>query len=483
MNRLRSRLVLAFLLATLAPLGVTLWITTSLLERSLSLSSTREIEELSRALEKTGREFYRQSREMLRADAAAGKVKGRRFPVTVKEQWPSEVVSFWDSGQPDRFELAGELGGELLYLVRSSDAVTRYSRNLGAVRMNELTALYAKARARVDSTRTRDFRRGFLYALLLLAATVGALSIAVILFFAHRISRPVHRLTEGLRRLAEGDMSVRLQTGRKDEIGAALEAFNHMAEELQHSRERLVLLTRLSSWQALGRKMAHEVKNSLTPIRLTVEEMVARQGDEPARKGAFFEQAAQIVVDEVNRLERRVRAFSDLAAEPPVNSSVLDLNAVVEERIGFLGGAHSGVVYRLRLAAGRLNACGDEDLVRGILTNLLENAAEAAGAGGVVVCSTLAAGDGKVWVEVHDSGPGLSALARETLFEPTISFKKAGMGIGLSIARKSALLSGGDISLIDGELGGAAFRLILPAAATITKPHKDEEVTWAHHGS
>ena len=96
--------------------------------------------------------------------------------------------------------------------------------------------------------------------------------------------------------------------------------------------------------------------------------------------------------------------------------------------------------------------------MRGILTNLLENAADAAGGGGVVTAVTAVA-DGKVSMEVHDSGPGLSLHARETLFQPTISFKRAGMGLGLSIARKSALLSGGDILSIPGELGGAGHRV------------------------
>jgi signal transduction histidine kinase len=96
-----------------------------------------------------------------------------------------------------------------------------------------------------------------------------------------------------------------------------------------------------------------------------------------------------------------------------------------------------------------------------VLTNLIENAAQAAGGGGVVLCTTDTH-DGKVAIEIHDSGPGLSPMARGTLFEPTISFKKGGMGLGLSIARKSALLSGGDILPVRGELGGAAFRVVLP---------------------
>jgi nitrogen fixation/metabolism regulation signal transduction histidine kinase len=267
-----------------------------------------------------------------------------------------------------------------------------------------------------------------------------------------------------LQDLAGGNFNTRIEVLRNDEVGRATEAFNHTARQLQQNRDRLVYLTQLASWQVLARKMAHEVKNSLTPIRLTVEEMVARgrsEASEPNR--AFLEQAAQIVVDEVEALGRRVRAFSELSSEPPVHPATLDINAVLEERIAFLKSAHPEVSYVVHLAENTPSALADEDLVKSILVNLLENAAEAAGTGGRILAFTKVV-EGRIAIEVHDSGPGLSEQARRSLFQPTISFKKRGMGIGLSIARKGALLSGGDIHLINGELGGAAFRVILPAA-------------------
>src|SRR5439155_26830801 len=122
---------------------------------------------------------------------------------------------------------------------------------------------------------------------------------------------------------------------------------------------------------------------------------------------------------------------------------------------------HAEVSYIVRLAETRPHAFADSDQVKGILTNLLENAAEAAGPGGRVLGFTSDA-NGKVLIEIHDSGPGLSAEASKSLFEPTITFKKRGMGLGLSIARKSALVNGGDIMVVESELGGAGFRLVLP---------------------
>jgi nitrogen fixation/metabolism regulation signal transduction histidine kinase len=215
--------------------------------------------------------------------------------------------------------------------------------------------------------------------------------------------------------------------------------------------------------------MAHEVKNSLTPIRLTVEEMLVRYDD--ADRG-FMEQATQIVVDEIETLERRIRAFSQFAAEPPVQPGEIDVNGLLQERIAFLKTAHPEVAYDCRLAESAPPVVADQDLLKGILTNLLENAAEAAGEGGRILGVTAADG-GRVTIEVHDSGPGLSEQAQSSLFQPTISFKKRGMGLGLSIARKSALLNGGDIVVVKGELGGAGFRVLLPVATHGIQTHPD----------
>ncbi|MBL8213954.1 MAG: HAMP domain-containing histidine kinase [Bryobacterales bacterium] len=479
---LRNRLVLAFLVAVLAPLGLTLWVTMSLLERSLSLSSTGEVERLAQSLETTGRELYRQARENLHRDAAAGRAPERRFSLDTRREWPEEIIFFWESPEKEQYRLAGTRGDRLQLLLRRDNAVLRYEAPLGPVRLQDIEQQIGAARVQAERARNRDLRRGYQFTLIVLAAAVGVVTLAVFVFFAHRVSRPIQTLTNGLRRAASGDLRTRLAVDRRDEIGRAFHAFNEMAAELEHSRDRLVFLTRLASWQALGRKMAHEVKNSLTPIRLAVEEIAARQRTSVDR--AFFEQASAIIVEEVTRLEKRVRAFSDLAAEPPVTLEAVELNAVVEERIGLLRGAHPEVLYQCRLTAGAAWGKADQDLVRGILTNLLENGAEAAGPGGVVLAVTRIDGT-RLLLEVHDSGPGLSLHARETLFEPTISFKKTGMGLGLSIARKSALLCGGDLELIPSELGGAGFRLtvpVCPAPAAATSEGK-KETAWAPSAS
>jgi nitrogen fixation/metabolism regulation signal transduction histidine kinase len=468
MNRLRNRLVLVFLAATIVPMLATFWVTTYLLDRSLSYASTRELDDVSKSLKQTGREFYQLAGEDLKDDAASGRLAPQQYPLTDRAKWPERLTDFWDSKERERFVLAGNKGDRLEYLVRRPGGVVAYSKPLG-FSMETLQDQYSRARDLVGKANGRDLRRGFTYIYVLLTSGIWLFSLGLLVFLANRISRPIQQLTAGLSELAAGNFAARILNDRDDEVGRATEAFNRTAAQLQQSRDRLIYLTQLASWQVLARKMAHEVKNSLTPIRLTVEEMVARHSES---NRAFLEQAAQIVVDEVESLERRVRAFSEFSAEPPVRPSEIDINAIVEDRIAFLKSGHPEVSYAVRLAENTPSAVADEDLVKGILVNLLENAAEAAGTGGQILAAT-SVDDGRVAIEVHDSGPGLTEQARKSLFQPTISFKKRGMGLGLSIARKSALLSGGDIVLVAGELGGAGFRVVLPTAKNDLQKNPD----------
>ena len=304
------------------------------------------MDRLSRSLQKTGKELYQRACDALKNDAVSGRLQPLRYAAAQQSQWPAAVKSLFDSGDSERFLRSGQDGDRIEYLARRGDEVWQWSTGLGGVGLDELSREIRTAREIVEKRQSRDLRRGFTYTYVLLAASAWLASLVLLVYLAHRISRPIQQLTAGLSQLAAGDLATRVEARSDDEIGRAMRAFNDMAERLQRSTERLVYLTQLASWRTLARKMAHEVKNSLTPIRLTVEEMLVRYGD---RDRAFMEQATQIVVEEVESLERRVRAFSQFAAEPPVLPVPLDLNAVLEERIAFLKSGHPELSYDLRL--------------------------------------------------------------------------------------------------------------------------------------
>ncbi len=431
----------------------------ALIKHSLSYVGIDDLDAVSKSLQGVALDYYHQSQRELKEEALSSRLQPERFTTGLISRGPVFLQQFWQSKEPERFELSQPDGDRLQYLVRHGSEIWVYSRNLAGVRMEELTRQYRHARAQVEKIQQRDLRKGFTYTLIFLTIIVWLLALTTLLYLANRISRPIQELTAGLHRLSEGDFDTRLNSRQGDEVGRAVQAFNQTADRLRQNRDRLVYLTQIASWQMLARKMAHELKNSLTPIRLTVEEILARS---PAGHRHFLEQAAQVVIGEVESLGKRVQAFSEFAAEPPIHPCRLDLNALLEERVHFLKVAYPEVQYQIERTDQIPMAWADADQIKGILTNLLENAAEAAGSGGTVRALTKRYNEQPA-IEVHDSGPGLSEDARRSLFQPSISFKKNGMGLGLSISRKNALLAGGDLLAINGLMGGAGFRLLLPS--------------------
>jgi nitrogen fixation/metabolism regulation signal transduction histidine kinase len=454
MTRFRHKVLVLFLAATAVPLAATGWLALSLLSHSLDLARAEQLGSLASTLEDTARRLYHREREALAADVASGRA-ARSAAAGVPG-----LSEFEASGEPERYVLDPEDGGRLFLLRRSGGATVVYERDLGGLKMTRLTGEVRAARRVAGDRAGRDLARGFTWTFLLVGGLLWALSGAALVWMTGRSFRRLERLTEALGRLAKGDYSARVG-GRAgdDEVGRAVAAFDHTAEELASSRERLIQLTQAASWRGLARKMAHELKNSLTPIRLTVEEMLARAG---VADREFAEEATRIVVGEVEGLERRLRAFSEFAAEPEPRMESVDVRAVAEERIRLLEPQFPDLRFVAEGPNERVTA--DRDLLGGALTNLLKNAAEATPAGGTVWCR-VSAGGGRVTVEVEDGGSGVAPEQRATLFEPVISRKKGGMGLGLSIARRNALLSGGELQLAAGRGPGACFRLALAGKA------------------
>jgi len=188
MNRLRTRLITVFLLATLLPLGLTLWTSLSLLEHSLELAPVNELDALSQSLEKTGRELYQQARESLRRDAADGRIQGVELNA-------ADVQLFRERGLDEEFVLAGTDGDRLDYYAPGKHgSVVMYSRQL-RVPLGELTKQIGSARRTVEMSGVRNFR-GFGGALLLVAGSLWLAALAALVFLAARISRPVRHLTQ-----------------------------------------------------------------------------------------------------------------------------------------------------------------------------------------------------------------------------------------------------------------------------------------------
>jgi nitrogen fixation/metabolism regulation signal transduction histidine kinase len=310
--------------------------------------------------------------------------------------------------------------------------------------------------------------RGLALALVIILALATVLGLVV----ARRATERVADLRTAARRVGEGDLTVRLLPRGKDELDELGRAFDRMVAELGDTRSRLEYLQKVSAWQEVARRLAHEIKNPLTPIQLAVQELGSKyRGDDPGY-ARLLATAQEILKEEIDSMRRLVDDFSAFAKLPKVEPAPVDLGQVVDD---FVRG-HTGWQPHLRFEKppGPVEALCDRMLIRRVLTNLVENALQAAeGVGRVpeVVLRVQAEPDrddepGRVDIVIDDNGPGVPAGARERIFDPYVTTKENGTGLGLAIVRKIVIDHGGDVILAaePSPLGGARFTVAIPAA-------------------
>jgi two-component system, NtrC family, nitrogen regulation sensor histidine kinase NtrY len=305
-----------------------------------------------------------------------------------------------------------------------------------------------------------EAERALLAALALVVGGGLLLSVALGALLARRITKPLEALTRGARQVAHGQLETQVATGAKGEVGVLVEAFNHMTSELGRTTRALVKAERVAAWEEVARSLAHELKNPLTPLQMSLETLSAAQAAESPRFAELFRESAPAMREEVERLARTVDAFARFARLPPSFPVELDLGAWAEQAL-LLYGAQSNGECEAALAKG-IRVHADRDQLAQVLHNLLKNAEEAtAGRAAWVAVRVLSEGKWAV-LEVEDAGPGVPPSERDSIFEPHFSRKQRGSGLGLAICRRIATEHGGTLGVRQGTRGGALFRLALP---------------------
>ncbi|MFO0559848.1 MAG: ATP-binding protein [Polyangiales bacterium] len=282
----------------------------------------------------------------------------------------------------------------------------------------------------------------------------------------------VSLLERALSRAGEGDASVRVRPRGADEAGAALTAFNAMMDTVDVLRARAEELERISAWQEFARRLAHEIKNPLTPIQLAVQEVARKyQGGDPAFERTLAT-AREIVEEEVETLRRLVTAFSEFARLPEVRPVRADLAEFVRdagEGHSLITASESSQSAAVQWLAGEgpVQVQIDRILLRRAVDNLVRNAAQAGAKNITVRIERLPAERGEVHLVIEDDGPGIAQSERAKVFEPYFTTKSAtgGTGLGLAIVRKIALDHDGDVVLDEAYTRGARFVLALPVSS------------------
>ncbi|MGC2184202.1 MAG: ATP-binding protein [Terriglobales bacterium] len=302
----------------------------------------------------------------------------------------------------------------------------------------------------------------------LLAASVGiVLAILFSGWASSRVTRPVEQLAEAARDVAGGNWNTRVAVNSSDELGALAEAFNRMTGELLEQRERLVQAERVAAWRELARRLAHELKNPLFPLQLTVENLVRARQQSPEQFEEIFPESSATLLAEIANLKGIISRFSEFSRMPQPQWQRVQVNQIVQNVARLLQAQlqapeHPAIECRLELAEDLAPMAADPELLHRAFSNLALNAMDAMPQGGTLSLRTRQCGDRMV-VEIADTGTGLSAEECERLFTPYFTNKAHGTGLGLAIVQSIVSDHGGRIGVHSEPGRGTAFMIELPA--------------------
>jgi nitrogen fixation/metabolism regulation signal transduction histidine kinase len=303
--------------------------------------------------------------------------------------------------------------------------------------------------------------------LLLWIACVAVLALGLALIFGGYLNRwlqsSVDELTEAATKVGRGDFDTTLRDGPGGAFPATATAFNRMTRDLRDAREQLRQTERIAAWQEIARSLAHELKNPLSPIRLSIETLRKARERSHEEFDSLFDESTKTVLQEVERLRNIVDEFSRFARLPAPRRERADLREVVAQAASLHASGEAQV--KPDLPRSPVTAFVDADQITQVLHNLLQNARDAAQeahpAGGGEVRLSLQEQAGTVYIRVEDNGAGIPSDQAEAIFEPYYTRKEGGTGLGLAITQRIVTEHGGRID-VESRAGRTVFTVVLP---------------------
>jgi two-component system nitrogen regulation sensor histidine kinase NtrY len=317
------------------------------------------------------------------------------------------------------------------------------------------------------------------------SAPIFLISILVSFLLTEEIIRPIVSLEEATRRVAEGDFSFRILSRSADELSLLVGSFNRMVAELAYSREKLRQTEKITAWQEIAQRLAHEIKNPLTPIKLAAQRILKKYSAEassgaggssgsvsaeqaPKTFGTVLESSVAAIVREVDNLDQLLRDFRELARLPAPAPERLGLRELVQEVAATYAEASAGISIDCSHMAEGCSIVADRGQMKQVFTNLIKNAIQAMPGGGRIVIRSATvdkAGRRYCRIWVRDSGEGIPEEIRERIYEPYFTTKKEGTGLGLAIVQRIVFDHDGSIWFETQQGVGTTFVVDLPAEA------------------
>ncbi|MEM9067610.1 MAG: ATP-binding protein [Myxococcota bacterium] len=311
----------------------------------------------------------------------------------------------------------------------------------------------------------------YLWVYIAFLALIAIVAVILGVVLSRRVTGRVTALARATRRVGAGDLNVTVPTGLRDEVHELSEAFNAMVKDLRESRVRIEYLQRIGAWQDFARRLAHEIKNPLTPIQLAAQEMHRSYDGSDPKYLEKLEDARAIIEEEIATLRRLVGEFSSFARLPAADLSEADLRDFLGDLERALPAIRDDVfpdddavpTMEVDVEDVDMTVRIDAMMLKRCLDNLVRNALQALRGrenGKVRVVARRIADH--LIVTVEDNGPGVPTTQHDRVFDPYFTTKSDGTGLGLAIVKKVVLEHGGEISYDQSALGGASFTIQLP---------------------
>jgi signal transduction histidine kinase len=322
-------------------------------------------------------------------------------------------------------------------------------------------------------------RRQILKTALLVALAAIIIGLLLSWWVSSRITSPIEELANGARDVASGRWDTQIDVRGSDEVGQLATAFNDMTRTLASQKEKLVQAERVAAWRELARRLAHELRNPLFPLQITVENLQRARTLGPAQFQEVFSEATATLKAELANLNSIVDRFSDFSKMPAPQFSRVNVNEVLrnavrlfEPQLTAVGKPAITTEYFLNESLAEIDA--DPDLMHRAFQNLVLNALDAMPAGGTLTLRSSAR-DETVRIEIADTGKGLTPEECSRLFTPYYTTKKLGTGLGLAMVQSVVSDHHGTISVSSDEGRGATFRIDLPKhqQGAVVKPKAD----------
>ena len=298
-------------------------------------------------------------------------------------------------------------------------------------------------------------------------ATAGILlAIVISLWIAARVSRPIEELARAAQDVADGSWDTQVPERGRDELTVLAQSFNHMTSQLSSQRDRLVQTERVAAWRELARRLAHELKNPLFPLQLTVENLVRSRELPPEEFDEIFRESTQTLGMEIGNLKKIIGRFSDFSKMPKPELERVDARDMIERvRSLYAAGLQNGpaMQFSVEVADEAMRIDADPELLHRALSNLVLNAKDAMPEGGTLTLGARPLGD-QVEFRVSDTGEGLTPEECERLFTPYYTTKLHGTGLGLAIVQSVIADHKGKIAVESRAGEGATFIITLPRA-------------------